>query len=547
MRHFLLTTLISTIFVISAMCEDTYTLYIASTKDNLVAQSYIEKANDLLQTENLIVRTYKKKDYSLIINQIKTIDEAKRLQTKVERLTSFKDTYIRKDTNNLKYTILFYTKNINNEIKIQEDEKEFVLDVESSNEYITASTMYNIGNYKRSYELFNNLFFKHNYNVNINYFLAQSAVKIGKLDEASIALERVLIENPKFNKARYDYARLLTKLNLKEEAKKEFNILQKENINDETKKDVEKYLKFLNKKKKYTSNSATLILGMGHSTNVNNDPLISEYELPGLNDLSVTDEKASKDNFHNEILSLSFNRIIKSNPSIRITNNFLAYNKNYFNEKNENTSVLSYRPNISYMKNQNLYGLDLEATRVIKKENKDINVFSISPSITNKNFKTSIEYQKLLYAHENNNDKDTNTNNKDNNFEKYSFKFIYNLLNNLKIYTNLSKTITHKKVSTDINKNTKSLGLTYSYMFNNKNMLYLGYEIEKNNFKDYNLFFLNKRKDTNHNVKLNYLYSINKEDNINFLSSYTRNNSNQVAHEYEQVEVTLNYIKKFNW
>lgn len=538
MRHFLLTTLISTIFVISAMCEDTYTLYIASTKDNLVAQSYIEKANDLLQTENLIVRTHKKKDYSLIINQIKTIDEAKRLQTKVERLTSFKDTYIKKDTNNLKYTILYYTKNINNEIKIQEDEKEFVLDVESSNEYITASTMYNIGNYKRSYELFNNLFFKHNYNVNINYFLAQSALKIGKLDEASIALERVLIENPKFNKARYDYARLLTKLNLKEEAKKEFNILQKENINDETKKDVEKYLKFLNKKKKYTSNTATLILGVGHNTNVNNGPLSTDFRLPGLENILVSGEKPINDNFHNEVLSLSFNRVLKSNPSIRITNNFLAYNKSYSKEKDENTSVISYRPSISYMHNQNIYGLDLNATRVIKKENEDINVFSISPSITNKTIKTFLEYQKLLYVNDENKEKD---------FDKYSFNFIYNLLNNLKIYTEVSKVIRIKKERIDIDKVTKAIGLNYNYELNNKNMLYLSYKLSKNNFRYFNQFFDNTRKDTTHDLSLSYLYSISNQDKVNFVSSYTRNNSNQDASAYKRTEATLNYIKKFNW
>ena len=533
--------LIILLLPITTIWANTYTLHIASTKYKDVAKSYIEEVNDLLKIEHLVVRIHKNKHYSLIVNQIKDRNEAIKIQEKLKN-TSYKDTYIKKDTADLKYQIIYYTKMTKNSgVVIKEDEKDFLLDVESSNEYITASTMYNIGNYKRSYELFNNLFYKHNYNVNINYFLAQSAIKIGKLDEASIALERVLIENPKFNKARYDYARLLTKLKLNEEAKKEFNILLKENITDETKKDIEKYLKFLNKKKKYTSNSATIIVGMGHNTNIKNSILVEDYKIDGL-DLG---EDPIKDNFHNEILSLSFNKILEENKAVKITNNFLAYNKSFFNEKNENTSVIAYKPNISYIHNQNLYSLDLNATRVIKKENKDINVFSISPSISNNKFKTSIEYQKLLYAYEYNDDGD---NNKDNNFEKFLFYFKYKLSNNLNISTNISKIIRLRKQRLDIDKITKSLSLYYSYDFFQKNMIYLGYKFEKNNFKYLSGFpFNNKRKDTSHNIMFNYLYSINDYDRINLLASYTNNSSNQDSSEYDQTEVTINYIKKIHW
>jgi hypothetical protein len=394
--------------------------------------------------------------------------------------------------------------------------------------------MYNIGNYKRSYELFNKLFYKHNYNLNINYFLAQSAIKLGMYDEASIALERVLIQDPKFNKARYDYARLLTKLNLKEEAKKEFNILLKENITEEIKKDVEKYLKFLNKKKKLTSNSATLILGMGHNTNVKNSTL---YETNN----TTFGEKPLKDSFHNEILSLDFNKILKSNKAIKLKNSFLAYNKSYFNEKDENTSVFSYLPNISYMFDTNIYGLDLNATRVFRKENKDLNVLAFSPFIANKNLKVSLEYQKLLY---------TKAENKENNFEKYSFEFLYNLRKDLKLYTSLSKITRINKESKAFNLDdnvTKAIGFFYNYRFNNKNMLYFNYKFGITNYRYIHSFFQTKRKDNNHYISLNYINEITTTDSVNLSTSFNKNNSNQGASEYDEFEIKLNYMKKFNW
>lgn len=49
-------------------------------------------------------------------------------------------------------------------------EKEFSQAIEDSNDYILASTMYNIKDYQKSYELFFKLFSKDSYNVNVNYF-----------------------------------------------------------------------------------------------------------------------------------------------------------------------------------------------------------------------------------------------------------------------------------------------------------------------------------------------------------------------------------------
>lgn len=529
------------LFPFLSVNANTYTLYIASSKYKDVVKNYIEEVNDLLKIENLVVRTHEKENYSLIINQIKDIQTAKKLQKKLKLESTYKDTFIKKDKKDLKYGILYYTKFMKeNKIIIkeaQEEEKEYILDVESSNDYITASTMYNIGNYKRSYELFNKLFYKHNYNLNVNYFLAQSAIKLAKYDEASIALERVLIQDPKFNKARYDYARLLTKLNLKKEAKKEFNILLKENITDETKKDIKKYLLYLNKNKnkKLTFNSATLILGMGHNTNVKNSTL---YESINNSNKITFGEEPISDTFHNEILSLDFNKILKSSPSIRIKNSFLIYNKNYLNETNENTSVFSYLPNISYIYDKNIYGLDFNATRVFRKEDKDLNVFSISPYIANKNFKISLDYQKLLY---------TKKENKDNNFEKYSFNFMYNLRKNLRIYTSLSKiTRITKAVNLDDNIS-KEIGFYYNYEFNNKNMLYFNYKFGITNYRYIHNYFQTKREDNNHYFSLNYINKITTTDSVNLSTSFNQNNSNQNASEYEEFEAKLNYIKNFNW
>ncbi len=115
---------------------------------------------------------------------------------------------------------------IDNKKKVTNQEELYVQPIENSNEYITASVMYKIKDYKKSYELFFKLFKIDSYNINVNYFLALSASQIDKNDEATAAFERVLAQKPDFNQARYEYAKLLFKLNLKDDAKKRVYIFK---------------------------------------------------------------------------------------------------------------------------------------------------------------------------------------------------------------------------------------------------------------------------------------------------------------------------------
>ena len=287
----------------------TYTLYIASTKYKDVSKKYFDEVNKILQVEGLIVRSHIRKNYSLIVRDIKTIEEAKKLQETLKNNSSYKDTYIKSFEKEPTYFVLFETKkNKVNTIRVLEtkeerDNEDYKHIVESSNEYITASTMFNIGNYKKSYHLFTKLFYKYHYNINVNYFLAQSAVKINKLDEASAALERILIQKPEFHKVRYEYAKTLFKLKLKNESKQQFNTLLNKNIKEETKEEIKKYLYVLNKKRKYNSGSVNILVGIGHSSNVNNGLLDHKYRVPSLDNIILTGEEPKADSFYNEAIS----------------------------------------------------------------------------------------------------------------------------------------------------------------------------------------------------------------------------------------------------
>lgn len=418
----------------------------------------------------------------------------------------------------------------NNEQTKVKEEREFSQSIEDSNNYILASTMYNIKDYQKSYELFFNLFLKDSYNININYFLALSAVEIKKYDEATAAFERVLNQKPDFHQARYEYAKLLYFLKLNDEAKREFLILSNSNITDDTKKSVSKYLEILEKDPRYLETNAVIMLGVGRSTNINNG-LISPEEW--------YHTKAIADNYHNEMVGINFLNSFK-NPSYGIKNSLMVYNKNYFSEENENITAYSYKPSFYYLDqdNKNLYSLVFGFTRIDKRDNENFNIFSITPTFSNNLFTTSFSLQKISYLHEIDEGKD---------FNKYEFLLKYNILENLAIYSKMGKNKRLNDERIDLDKNIISLGFEYTYLLNENNLIKFNSEYVNNNYKYENDFFESKREDNNYFTEISYLYRINKENQIILSTSYTKNNSNQDAYVYEEVDGKINYIKLFNW
>ncbi len=568
------------LYAVSLLKADTYTLYLASTPDLDNAINIYNKTKNLVQNENLIIRTHEKGDFSIVIRYLKNREEAIKLKNSLSSKNLFKGTYFKKFKEEPFYNVVnpenkekiannpnIVSKAVVETSPLQETleptksvKKEFVKDepffnnsvrstrkksyshkIESSNVYLTAVTMYNLGNYSESYGLFKKLFLANNYNVNVNYFLAQSAIRLKKFDEASAALERVLIQKPNFNKARYDYAKVLYLLKLKNEAKKEFETLLNANINNQTKSKIRQYIKSIDNEPKYGSINANILIGVNHSSNVNK----ASDEIFG----NLTGEKSKSDFGHNEIVDISFINGL-GDSSFKMKNSLLGYNQNYFDLNDENFSVFGYKPALLFFNSsgQDIYSLNLGINRVIRKNDESFNSFSVSPEYVNRYFLTSLTYQKNSYLENKNKDGSQNSD-----YDKYEFLFKYNLLENLKIYTKLQKYLGRTNADYLVDRMAYENGFEYFYKINNKNMLKLDYDFVLSNYKNDNvtagsLNLDSKRKDREHSLKLSYIYKYNNLNQFIISSGYTKNDSNQsVLYSYDEFENKISYIKTFTW
>lgn len=516
-----------------------YTLFLASTKYVDVAEKYYHDVRfHTPDFYDVVIRTHIKKNYSVIIRQIPTIEKTKKIQKLLHAANKYQDSYIKMYNTEPKYNVLEIEDKL---VTIKAREKIYQHNIENSNNYISASVMYNTKQYNESYKLFHELFLKNNYNLNINYFLAKSAFFIKKYDEATAAFERVLILKPDFNQARYDYARILYKLNQKNEAKSEFTKLLKTKINKKTKSNIKNYLKNIKqkKKKKRISGNATVLLGLSRSSNVNNGLISPEYRLPGLNDILVEGEEPIADSAHFEAISLNFYTYFKTQP-IRTKNSFLVYNKSFLNQKDENITVLSYKPSLSYfdIKNKNSYEIELSVDKIIKKTDDNFYAFSISPKIRNKDYYTYLKYQRIMYSDEENEDKD---------FEKVQFYVQLNLFKNMNYYLHSYKNSQINDLRIDIDKYTIGNGVNLFYELTLNNKINLNYQFDYSKYKYENLAFDSKRQDENHSVELSHSYNIDTTSRVSTALSYTKNNSNQDAYLYDEKAIRINYSKSIIW
>lgn len=149
----------------------TYTLYLASTKYLDVAKDYYYDikfhAPDFY---DVIIRTHKKENYSVIIRNIPDIDKTKKVQKLLLAAGKYKDSYIKVYEEEPIYNIIKLDKNV---VLSKEKIKPYKQEVENSNEYISASIMYNTKQYQKAYDLFYKLFLENNYNKNINFFFSK--------------------------------------------------------------------------------------------------------------------------------------------------------------------------------------------------------------------------------------------------------------------------------------------------------------------------------------------------------------------------------------
>jgi len=413
-----------------------------------------------------------------------------------------------------------------------------------SGEYISAKAHYSSADYDTSYQLFQKLFLKHSDHVYINYYLAMSAVELKKYDEATAAFERILIMKPDFHRARLEFAKVLYIIGFKQQAKSEFLRVLNSNVPQKVKDNIKVFIASMGDEDLFGL-YATFMVGWQFTDNANNGLDQTEYQLPGLLNLTVNGDKPISDNGDVEFVGLDFVNKFKDS-SLVLKNKFMVYNKNNKDYDAGDVVFYSYQPSlISYNPSEKTqYALELAFDKVDpgKNKNDEFTAISVMPKYTlgiSPVFLISpyLKFQRISYDRSVSDDRDYKK--KEVGIDIYYEKFYGGL--------QFSKDDSLRGTRTDIKKSIIEANIGYVHSFTKSLMLNSEYVFSKIDYNDMDLFFRTKRDDKKHELKLGLTKLFDQNNLINLSLSSAYNRSNQDAYDYDKNSATISYIRKFQW
>ncbi len=403
---------------------------------------------------------------------------------------------------------------------------------------------YKGGNYKKSFEILNKNKWENFSNEKYNYYLCKSAYMVKNYKVSLSSCERILLNNPNHQYARYGLGLAQFKLHMYEDAKNEFEFLLNDlNLNPRIKPYVKEKLRLVNNAIKGDSFKLTLGVGIVYNSNshqISGDRIIN---VPALNVNVKTDDKKS-DFYHQELANLNYTKRL-NRDGLSLTNNLFAVNEGYFKQKKQDMVYFGYQPSLVYDQEKYKLKLGLQASRLHRNKDDRLNIFSINPGV---GFKLSpnvrLNFQAMVMAKrylKSNKDYDSNV-------YEGSASFEHSLLDSMWLwkatYGNERK---QNDVRNDVSYDYGDGSLEIYLPLYEKLVLNIKNSYKYKKYKDENVFFLNKREDSIYNGELSLMYGFADTWLLKMFYNFKSSDSNQKLYDFNQYLVGLNIYKTFEF
>jgi len=529
-------------------------LQVVSVQDS----KHLESIKKQLINENLFIK--KLKNYFVVI--IVNFDNEEEMLKKKEALKfRFKDSIIMSKLSNRilvpktmtanKRTVLTPQtpiKSVFNQSKKQNEKstKKNIIKSKYSKEdilkYQKAVNFFKIKNYENSYELFNELFINYLDDDKINFYLGRSAFEIKKYNEAYAAFQRVQIKDENNQRVRLEIARILYVLKSYDNALKEFEIVLKNPIPSQVRKNVQALIDSIkNKQKKYFFSGAYQ-LGFGWDNNVNNNTYL-DFTTFGSTFLTNDTAKIT-DSFNKEVLVLNYIRPFEEDKSLAFESSSIFYLQNYFDEYYKNIALISLTNGISKIKNKRKVVLNLLTDKIWYGSESLLVNYGISPKITylydkSTIFDASLKYVKKKMSQSSDNDKDANIKN-----ITLSLTKKFEDKSNVQVKTYFTAENKVRGIRTDVAKNLRGITLSYAKEFVPSYNTLISYQYDQSIYKE-NDPSLPSRRDNSDIYSLNITKTIDDTSSLSVNYSFIDVTSNIETNTYDKNTIGITYTKLF--
>ena len=228
-------------------------------------------------------------------------------------------------------------------------QKKKVQSVAVIKDYNLAKKLFDSKEYEKSYALLHELFLNDLSDPNINFYLGQSAYKLGKYEEALSAYERILIVNEKAYRAKLEMALCYQQLNLPKEAKR-ILLEVRQDVPQSVQVNIDANLAAIEDKRKKHSFGGAAILGLNYDSNIYGvtvDDVLSDK----ISNYTLNNE-ASAGWAHQEVIAANYS--YAKSETVKYKTDFVLFNKNIFDYSDMDLNLVQMTPGVSIMYNKKL-------------------------------------------------------------------------------------------------------------------------------------------------------------------------------------------------
>ncbi len=418
----------------------------------------------------------------------------------------------------------------------------FADDKASTIEYSKGLNSFNQQDYENSFNIFSKLVDKYPSHELINYYYGRSAFELKKYDFALAAFDRILISKPDNHRVRLEYARTLFLMQSYKEAKQEFEAVLASPIPQTVRTNVEKFLKMIEQKEKNYILNRVVIVGLGWDNNVNNNTYEGVTIISGGLPLTNDTDKRSDTDFKTILVG---NLIVpsKSNNKLSWESTGVVYAKEQNHYHDNDIFLFSLASGIGYtnQKYKNLTSFTYD--HVWLGGDQTLYIYGIKNNTKYNLYKNhllsvDLKYQKKKMIQDVDSQKHSN-------IKEIALNYLIPIeKDKLNIFTSYSAERKEQGTRVDISKDTNKYKLSYTKNLFTTYDVTLGYQIEKNKYKEESSF-LPKRVDDIRNITLGIVKKIDDTQSIMAELTDLDNDSNINVYTYKKRSVNLNYTFAF--
>ncbi len=357
--------------------------------------------------------------------------------------------------------------------------------------------------------------------------------KSKQYERALEIFDRLVIKYPQNKRVRLEYARVLYRLGMYDESKREFQKVLDTNPPLVVQKNIRYFIKLIEKKQKTNFFRGSIAIGATRDTNIENksdNPIYAGYV--------ASNKNKRKDNFLTEELSLSH---VKKLKNARWMNSIYLYDEQSHQKSSDRVSFASLR---------SAYQLPLFGLRVSMPLSYSLTYIGsqrysrsikLQPKVE-KLYHSAITSMQLLY------EDNKNYNDDERSYKSYGIKARYLwMLNRFRNFVGLTfKEYKAKKdVRLDVSKKRVSVDMSSSYPLTETNFLSLFFKNTHDKYTKEDPTIHDNRKDTSNNLSFSINQEISKNNSFELSISKIKNRSNMDFYSYDKSLFSLKLRKTF--